>query len=347
VGGPRTLQKVETALIWTGMAAAAFLLWEVRQALLIALGSIVLAIMLSEIAFLIGRWCRLGRGPALALATLLVVALIGGTLWLFGTRLSSELSDVLHRVEQSEQQLRGLLAKQGLQQMGQNLAQGGASMIEQSLHYMLAAGPTLAGRLIVLLIAALYMAAQPELYRQGLIQLFAPRLRPKAAEAIDLIGRSLRLWLAGQLILMILVGVLSFLATLLIGLPSPAALGLIAGITEAIPYVGPFIGGIPAVLVALTQGATPALWTIGAFLGIHVLEGYLVAPLIQRWFVTIPPALVLIALVVAGMLFGWIGIVFATPLTVVCFMAVKVLYVRDTLKQPTPMPGEEQASSPS
>lgn len=107
-----------------------------------------------------------------------------------------------------------------------------------------------------------------------------------------------------------------------------------------VPYIGPFIGGAPAVLVALTKGLSPALWIIIACLGIHLVEGYLAAPLLQRWFVHIPPALVLIAIVASQLFFGLAGFIFAAPLAVVCFTAAKFLYVGATLKQPVDIPRE-------
>jgi predicted PurR-regulated permease PerM len=128
---------------------------------------------------------------------------------------------------------------------------------------------------------------------------------------------------------------------LLIGLPNPIALALIAGLAEIVPYLGAFIGSIPAVLVAFNLGLGPALWTILAFLVVHLIEGYLAGPMIQRRFVRIPPALMLIGIMATGLVFGPAGVIVAAPLTVAIFVAVKLFYVRDTLQEETEMPGEE------
>jgi predicted PurR-regulated permease PerM len=185
---------------------------------------------------------------------------------------------------------------------------------------------------------AIYLAAQPDMYRRGVALLFPQRLRPKAMEALNLIGSSLRLWMLAQLILMAVVGLLSYVVVLVLGLPNPGALGLIAGITELVPYLGPFNGGAPAVLVALTKNTTLAVYTILDYIGVHVVEGYLIGPLLQRWFVLIPPALVLTGIFASQLLFGFAGIILAAPITVAVFAAVKVLYMRDTLKQDVEMP---------
>jgi predicted PurR-regulated permease PerM len=191
---------------------------------------------------------------------------------------------------------------------------------------------------IIVAVMAIYLAAEPQMYRRGAAKLFPADMAPKALKTLDLVGASLRLWLLGQLILMVLVGVLTYIAVLILGLPNPGALALIAGLTEIVPYLGPFIGAVPAVLVALTQGMSLALWTVALYLGIHLVEGYAVGPLLQRWFVRIPPALILASIFAAQLLFGFAGIVLAAPLAVVCFAAVKVFYVRGTLGRRAEMP---------
>ncbi len=157
---------------------------------------------------------------------------------------------------------------------------------------------------------------------------------------MDDVAIALRLWLLGQLIQMLLIGALSTLAVMLIGLPSPAALGLIAGVAEFIPYVGPILAAIPAMLVAATQSFDAVLWTIAAYLIIHQTEGNLIVPIVQRYLVYVPPAVILLGIVAITSVFGSVAIIFATPIAVVVFVLVKKVYVRDGLGEPTPLPGE-------
>ena len=194
--------------------------------------------------------------------------------------------------------------------------------------------------LLVLVIGAIYLAAQPELYRQGLIKLFPARLQAKTAEKLDHIGNTLRLWLLGQLIQMVLIGLLSGLAVWMIGRPSAIALGLIAFAAEFIPYLGPIIAAAPAVLVAATVSTGALLWTVAAYIIIHQTEGNLFTPLIQRQLVFIPPAVMLFGIVAISTLFGPVSIILAAPIAVVVFVAVKTLYVRDALGQHTEIPGK-------
>jgi predicted PurR-regulated permease PerM len=325
----------QTALIWVSLAALAFLLWVVREGLLLIFGAIVIAVLLHVLADLISRWTRLSHGPSLAIATAFVIAIIGITFWRFGAQLSGQFTGLMHNVESGAHSLRELLKQYGFSSLGSQVTERGTSLITSSISDAFKVGLRVIEAAIVIAITAIYLAAQPALYRRGLARLFRPRQRAHALDAIDLIGRTLKLWLLGQLVLMVLVGVLSFVALWFIGLPNPIALALIAGIFEIVPYLGPFISAIPALLVALTMGLAPAIWTAAAYVAIHLFEGYITAPLVERHFVTIPPALILAGIVVCDLLFGVIGIILAAPITVVVYMAVKMIYVEDPLEEHT------------
>ncbi|HZT25816.1 MAG TPA: AI-2E family transporter [Pseudolabrys sp.] len=326
-------RSFQTALIWVAAGALAFVLWRIRAALLLAFGAIMLAILLRIFSSIIARWTRASEHISLALATCFVLAVIGVTAWLFGSQMSNQFNEVLQHVETGEQNLRRMLQASGFGGLGSQVTQTGVSFISNSAREILAGGLHFVEAVVIMGISAIYLAAQPQLYRRGIVYLFRPKWRPRAAEAVDVIGRSLKLWLLGQLVLMLATGILSFIAVWLIGLPNPVALGLIAGIAEIIPYLGPFISAIPAVLVALTQGLGPAVWTIIAYLLIHMLEGYVSAPLLQRYFVTIPPALILIGIAAVDLLFGAAGIVLGAPITVALYIAVKMSYVEDPLEE--------------
>jgi predicted PurR-regulated permease PerM len=110
---------------------------------------------------------------------------------------------------------------------------------------------------------------------------------------------------------------------------------------ELVPLLGPFLAAVPAVLVALSQDASMAAWTVLAFVVVQQVESNVLQPLIMREAVSIPPALLLFAVVAFGVLFGILGIVFAAPLAVVSYVAVTKLYVRETLGQRTAVPGED------
>lgn len=330
------LPAFRTGAIWVGLASGAFLLWQLRIVLLVAFAAVLTAILLRVVMRLVCRPTGLPEGAGLTAAVILLILIFGGTAFLFGSQIAGQFHVVIQRVQTAEMFVSVYLQQNGFGQF--SIGQQSASFLRQMIPNLLSAGLSITAGLVVLAISAIYLAADPELYRRGTAKLVNRNNREEFARGLDLIGTSLKLWLVGELILMLAVAILTYIAVLLLGLPSPIALALIAGITEIIPYLGPFIGAVPAVLVALTTSFDLALWTAGAYLGIHLIEGYVAGPLVQRYFVTIPPALVLFGILSAEAIFGAFGIVVAAPLTAALYIAVKVFYIRDVLNEKTSVP---------
>jgi predicted PurR-regulated permease PerM len=132
---------------------------------------------------------------------------------------------------------------------------------------------------------------------------------------------------------MLAMGVLTTLGATLLHLPAPLALGLLSGLAEFVPVVGAAVSAIPALLLAATMGATEVLWTLGFYVAVHQFEGHVLIPLIQRKVVAVPPALTLFSILGFGVLFGPLGIVFATPLAVVLMVVLKHLYPASTVPE--------------
>jgi len=322
-----------TALLWVLAAFTVFLLWEIRYAFLIAFGSILVAMLLIALADLLCKFVKLPRAIGLTVATLLVLAVAGVTAWLFGAHLYSQFGDMLRNIKGGETFIRQYFDGTGAPDVADKVAEKGSSMLTTFATQAFQLGLGFLIAMLVVGITGIYLAAQPKIYRWGIAAVFHPLHRAKVLQVIDLVETTVKFWLLGQIILMIIVGVLTYAALLMLGIPSPAALALIAGIAEIVPYLGPFIGAVPALLVALTLGFVPAAWTAGAYLMVHLIEGYIAAPLVERKFITIPPALILLGLVVVELIFGSGGIILAAPITVVVFVLVKMLYVDDPLEQ--------------
>ncbi len=338
-----TSEFVKRAAIAVALASLAFLAWYLRDFLLVLVGSVLVATLLELVSEPFVRWCRLPRWVALLIAGLLVLVAIGGSAFLFGTQMSSELEDVLSRANSATTSITKTLQNSQFGRLVLSHISGEMPSLSSLLGDVLKISLHLVEAVIFIVFAGIYLAAQPDLYRSGAAYLFPGKSRLIAADTIDDIGRALRLWLLGQLIQMLLIGLLSTFAVWLIGLPSPLALGAIAGIAEFVPYLGPILAAIPALLVAVTQGLYPVLWTLVAYIAIHQVEGNLIAPIIQRHMVLVPPATLLLSIVAISLLFGNAAIVFAAPMTVISFVAVKKLYVRDSLGQSTSLPGEADA----
>src|SRR5690606_29853495 len=124
-----------------------------------------------------------------------------------------------------------------------------------------------------------------------------------------------------------------------IGVPLALVLGIIAGLAELVPVFGPLVGFVPAALLALSLGATQLLWVTALFLTVQLLQGNVVAPLIQQRAVDLPPALTITTVFVSGAVFGPVGLLIATPLLAVLLVLVKLLYLRDALGERVDVPG--------
>lgn len=341
---PARLSKREffqRAVIVLLIALVPILVWFLFDVVLVVIGAIIVAVLLRLVAEPLVAWGRLPQWSALTISGVIIVGAVGGAGYLFGTQIDAEMSDVLQRAASATTTLTGRLQSSDIGKILLSHLQGGGGFsIPNLLTRLFSVSVTFMGAVVIVVVAGFYLAAQPALYRSGLGKLFPDDWRDNVNEAIDDIGRGLRLWLIGELVQMVIIGVLSTAAVWLIGLPSPLALGVIAGLAEFIPYLGPIIAAVPAILVAVTKGGSAALWTVVAYLVIHQIEGNLVAPLIQRRMVYIPPAVMLLGIVIILFLFGGVSLIFAGPITVMAFIAIKKLYVRDSLGEETFIPGE-------
>ena len=175
----------------------------------------------------------------------------------------------------------------------------------------------------LVVVGGIYFAVSPELYRRMFLSLWRPSERPTAARQLAMVSEDLRHFLKAQLIAMVVVGVLTFIGLTIVGVPSSLALALFAGLAEFVPMIGPVMAAAPAVLIALTMGADTGLWTLLVFVGVQQAESNIITPLLQQRMVSLPPAVTLFAVVAFGSIFGALGVVLATPLTVVAFAAFK------------------------
>jgi predicted PurR-regulated permease PerM len=360
---------VRRLLIAIGVLAFVLAVFVLRDLLVLIFGSIVIAVLLTAMTDPIERWTGMKRGFALAIAILALLGIIGGAGTLFGHQASSQAQQLSQQVPAAWNQARERLGRWGVQlpelgggngaqqQAGeaqtqaQASAQGagsdsatfgglGEGMIGRVGGFVMTVFSAIAHTLLVIA-GGIYLAAQPGLYRSGILKLFPKQKRVTIADAYDQSGEALKLWLLGTLVSMGIVGSLTGLGLWLIGVPSALALGLLAGLLEFVPIVGPIAASIPAILLAFSQSTEMALWTLGLFVAIQQLEGNVIQPIVQRYAVDLPPALLLFSVVAGGFLFGIVGVLFAAPLTVVTFVLVKRLYVREALGTPTPLPHED------
>jgi predicted PurR-regulated permease PerM len=201
----------------------------------------------------------------------------------------------------------------------------------------------LTGALVIAFLGILF-AYDPASYREGLVMLVKRSYRPRMRAVMDEMGNVLRLWFVGQLIRIILMTLCVWLVLYLIGLPGPFVLGLQAGLSNFIPYLGPIVAAVPIALVAMPLGLSPLIWAVVIYTIIQSIEGYVIGPLIQRQAVETPAAWTLAAIVLLGALFGVMGIALATPLVAVGRVAILRFYVEDYLGDEPQADAEQNTS---
>jgi predicted PurR-regulated permease PerM len=189
--------------------------------------------------------------------------------------------------------------------------------------------------LIVVVVVGVYAGANPSLYERGVLKLFPDESRGRAREVFSGVIHTLRWWMLGQLVPMIAVGIATTIAFEIIDVQPAFTLGLFTGMMVFIPYIGSLIAFAVVLLLVLVQGVTKVLSVTILFVAIHVAEGYLLTPMMQRRAVYLPPALTIVTQVLMGLLLGFIGFALATPLTAAALLLVRMLYLHEAPESQT------------
>jgi predicted PurR-regulated permease PerM len=187
------------------------------------------------------------------------------------------------------------------------------------------------GGLLIIIFLSIYIGADPELYHRGLMLLFPRPARQRAGEVLSAMATVLRRWLVTQLIAMAVIGVVTTVVLLVLRVKAAFALGILAGLFEFIPTVGPILSALPAISMGFLDSPHKALYVALAFWGIQFAENHLLIPLLMKGGVDVPPALTILAQALMALVFGFLGLMTAVPLTAAAMVAVKMLYVEDVV----------------
>jgi predicted PurR-regulated permease PerM len=187
---------------------------------------------------------------------------------------------------------------------------------------------------LVVLFLGIYLAFSPVTYINGLLSLLPMSKRHSGRQILGEAGHKLRLWIIGQIISMTAVGVLIGLGLLIVGIPVPLVIGVVAGLLDIIPIFGPIVAAIPAILLGFTVTPMHALYAVLVFIAVNQAESHLLVPLIQRYSVLLPPALTVFALLLMGSLFGFWGLLLAAPITATLLVFIKRIYSEPVLHDP-------------
>lgn len=348
-GSPAEKRLVRTSLRSAIRIAAVLALlaaaWLAREVLLLAFFAVVLAVVLS---FPVGLLARvMPRGAAVLLMLLLGAAAATGLGALAAPTLSRQFDQLSEVAPRALSRARGWLDKlQG--KVGAESAAGGvgskpsggagnggeAQPVARLAAAGLAAAAEIVGtltKLVLLLVLAAFLVYEPDVYRRGLRRLVPPEREQAFDELWGRLGAVLRHWVGGILVSMATMGTLAALGLLAIGIDGWLVLGVLTFLGTFVPYLGAVASAVPGLLVALAQSPRHFLLALVVYLGVHLVEGYLVEPLVMRRAVEIKPGLLLTFQALLGAVFGILGIVVATPALACLQAAVDYLWVERRL----------------
>jgi predicted PurR-regulated permease PerM len=187
--------------------------------------------------------------------------------------------------------------------------------------------------LVIVMFLAIFMAAQPSTYVNGVVRLMPVGFRPRARAVMRELYRMLRVWMLSKLFTMVITGAGIGIGLWLMKIPMALSLAIFAGVLEFIPTVGPLVSAVPAILLALMNGPAAAAQVAALYFGVQWIGNHVATPLIQQRTLLIPPAVTLGLVALLGMFFGFGGLLLSGPLSVVVVVLVRMLYVEDVLER--------------
>ena len=341
--------------LWTGLVKA-------QNVVLLGFLAILIAVMFS---FPVGWLARLvPRALAVLLTVLLTFGLVGGMVALATPLVVDEgkqlMDNLPEAARKAEAWLRRAQRDRTVRQLtnGKDVAGTLKAKVPQAVETVATFTPVMVGRVVelistfvLLVVLAAFLVYRPSLYERGIRAMLPRSFEADFDELWDRLGQGLRGWVGGTIVSMVLVGVVTAGGLLACGIQGWALLGLLTFFGTFVPYVGAVSSSVPGLLVGLSQSPHHFFLALGVYVGVHVIEGYVVQPLVMRRAVKTNPALLLFFQAVMGALFGLLGLLVATPLLTILTIVVSTIWIEGRLHKTPPSerpPGaEREAGTPA
>ncbi|MDQ6742336.1 MAG: AI-2E family transporter [Candidatus Dormibacteraeota bacterium] len=306
----------------------------VLDVLFLCIFGLVLSLIVQPFVEGLQRHARMPRAAAILSVLASLLLLLSGALYLLAGPLVSEASSLSRELpallQRAQSAYLRLQADVGLQAFGLNprsLVNLGAGTIASNILPLLVGGlqttvKTLVD-VVVVLVVAFWLLKDGVKMREEVLRWLPAGVREHVSFGFEAVAAVLGGYVRAQLMLALAIGAMAGLGSYLLGVPFPILVGLAAGIFELVPIVGPFAGGAVGVALALTRSPLLAAATVVLFLGIHVLEGYILAPRLQAQFTRIPTLFAFLAVFAGIEVGGFLGALFAVPATSLLFLFVR------------------------
>jgi predicted PurR-regulated permease PerM len=329
-----------------GFATLLLFTWYYSATLFLIFAGMLLGVALNALTAMLGRIVKLPHALRLSVVCLVLAILLSGAVFLGGTTIAQQATALSDTIKGQLVSLKALLERNGIDtsyfELGSSgttpaaspghaapgpapthnlpsagaIASSGGAIVSQTFKLLLGTLSAV-GNFFIVLFLGLTFAAQPGVYRRGLLFMTPARHRARATVIVDRISETLERWLIAQIITMFVVFVVTWIGLSIIRIPGSFILGIQAGLLTFIPTVGALLGGLIVVLASLASGWVAALSSLVLFLGIHALESYILTPMLQRQALEIPPATRFAFQILLGVVFGIWGLALALPLMAV------------------------------
>jgi len=344
-----------------GIASVAFaallaFTWHFAATLFLIFAGMLLGVALNAMTDRLSRVARLPHALRLTIVCLALAGLLSSVVFLGGATIAQQATALSNTIKSQLVNVKAFLDRNGIDtsyfDLGSSsasadssatpgaaptrnlpsagaLASSGGAIISQTFKLLLGTVSAV-GNLFIVLFLGVTFAAQPSVYRRGLLFMAPARHRGRATIIVDRIGETLERWLIAQMITMSVVFLVTWTGLAIIGIPGSFILGLQAGLLTFIPTVGALVGGLIVVLASLASGWVAAVSAFVLFLGVHALESYILTPIIQRQALEIPPATLFAFQILLGVVFGIWGLALALPLIAIAKVMIDHFKAEDT-----------------
>ena len=328
-------------------------LYYTFNVLLLIFAAALLAIFLRGLAEILANYLKVSDGWLVLLVSAILLLFVAGFIAALSPSIAEQTGVLREKLPTSFQSVTDFLNRYGwgrtlienLPSYDSVLENLNASNVMSGVGGIFTSTMGVLGNIAIVILLAVYFASEPRMYLSGFLRLFPIEQRGRVKEVIAGIYQTLRWWLIGKAGSMLFIGVLTWIGLSIIGVPLALTLGLIAGLLSFIPNFGPIISAIPAILLAFIDSPITAVYVLGLYVGVQLIESNVVTPLIERETVELPPALTIVFQLALGVLVGGLGLVLATPILAAAVVAVQMLYIEDVLGDSSTAPSLEDVDS--
>jgi predicted PurR-regulated permease PerM len=313
------------------------LIWYAVQVLLWIFAGTLLAVLLRGMSDWVSEKTGISDRWSFFLVLLLILLTLGVSLWLLTPSVIVQVEELAEQLPRSIERIREMLNRSEMAQRvwalipePEQIMESMGNLLQGAVGFLSTTANAVTG-LIMILFIGLYLAFDPRLYIEGFLHLIPIRKRNRAREVIHAAGHTLRWWLIGRILVMIPVAVLSVAVLWLLGVRLALILGILAGLLNFIPFLGPILAAIPAVLIAMIDDPMLGLYVILFYFLIQQLESYVIDPIVLQKTVFVPPVLYVSVQILMGILVGFLGVILATPLVALVLVLAKMLYVEEII----------------